>query len=90
VVKKIYRIAATIHPGSSRKKVEIRDSGTHIYTTSKPVEGQANRDAVKILSEYLHIPRRDVRLVKGMKSKQKIFEIQENQTIKPGLNAKKV
>ncbi len=62
----------------------------HIYTTAGPVEGQANRDAVRILSEYLHIPKRDVRLVKGMKSKQKIFEVQGNQTTKPGLNAKKV
>ena len=89
-MKKIYRITARIHPGSSKRKVETRDGGTHIYTTAKPVEGQANRDAVKILSEYLHVPKRDVRLVKGLKSKQKIFEIHGCKTINPGLNKKEL
>jgi len=58
----------------------------HIYTTTKPVEGRANRDAVKILSEYLHVPKRDIRIVKGLKSRKKIFEIHGSKTINPGLN----
>ncbi len=89
-MKKIQRITATIHPGSSRRKVEIKNGGIHIYTTAKPVEGQANRDAVKILSGYLHLPKRDVRIVKGLKSRQKIFEIHGNVTINAGLNAEKL
>ncbi len=76
-MKKIEKIAVTVHPGSSRRKIEIRDNGAHIYTTAKPVEGQANRDVIKILSEHFHVPKQDVRLIRGLKSKKKLFEIRQ-------------
>lgn len=74
-MKKVDRITVTVHPGSSRRKLEIREDGTHIYTTAKPVEGKANRDVVKLLSEHYHVPKKDILLVKGLKSRKKIFEV---------------
>jgi uncharacterized protein YggU (UPF0235/DUF167 family) len=63
------------HPGSSRKKLEVRDGGVHLYTTAKPVDGRANSEAREILADYFAVPKSRVILYRGQKSKYKVFEI---------------
>ena len=66
-------LAVTLHPGSSRRHLEVRQDGLHLYTTKKAVENRANRDAIDILAEALHMPRRDISLVRGNRSRHKVF-----------------
>lgn len=68
-------IEARIHTGSSKRKVELRDGTCHIYTHAKPVDGKANSDAVSLLAEYMKVPRRHVTIIRGERSKNKVFEI---------------
>jgi uncharacterized protein YggU (UPF0235/DUF167 family) len=68
-------IEARIHTGSSKRTVELKETVYHIYTHAKPVDGKANSDAVSLLAEYLGIPRRNVIIIKGEHSKNKVFEI---------------
>ena len=69
------RIEARIHTGSSRRRVELKNGTYHIYTHAKPVEGRANADAVALLAEYMGVAKRDVAIVSGRRSKNKLFEI---------------
>jgi uncharacterized protein YggU (UPF0235/DUF167 family) len=68
-------IEARIHTGSSKRTVELKEAVYHIYTHAKPVDGRANSDAISLLSEYMGVPRRNVIIIKGEHSKNKVFEI---------------
>jgi uncharacterized protein (TIGR00251 family) len=51
-----------------------------IKLTAPPVDGEANAALIDFLAAYLHLPRKDITLVKGETSRHKIVEIR-------GLNA---
>jgi uncharacterized protein (TIGR00251 family) len=44
----------------------------------KPLQGQANKEAIKILAEYFEVSESNVRLVKGFRHTNKVFTIIEN------------
>ena len=69
------RISVQVHPGSSKRGIFIRDDGVHLYTTSKPLEGEANSEARDMLARYLHVPKSHVSLFRGGRARQKIFRI---------------
>jgi len=70
------RLSLKVHPGSSTRKIEVREDSVHLYTTAKPIQGKANRDVRDMLAAYLHVPRKDVALFRGEHSRQKVFQIQ--------------
>ncbi|GAH65112.1 unnamed protein product, partial [marine sediment metagenome] len=41
----------------------------------KPIKGKANREVVKLLASYFKIPESRIRLIKGFKQRNKIFEL---------------
>jgi uncharacterized protein YggU (UPF0235/DUF167 family) len=70
------QLSLKIHPGSSKRGIEIRDDGVHLFTNSRPIEGRANRDACVVLAEFFHVPKSRVSLIKGEKSRHKVFQIE--------------
>jgi hypothetical protein len=52
-----------------------RDGVLLIRVSAPPVEGAANDAVVAFLAEHLHIPRRDIRIVSGERSRHKRIEI---------------
>jgi len=72
-------IRVKVFPNSKKREV-IRKSKDNfkINVKSKPEEGKANREVIKMLSCYLKIPESKIRLVKGFKQPNKIFEVSEN------------
>jgi hypothetical protein len=71
------RIPITVHPGSSKRTVEVRDDGLHVYVHVKPVRDSANGDVCELLAEYFHVPRSRVSLFRGERSRQKVIQIVE-------------
>jgi len=69
------RISVTVHPGSSRRKLTIRPDGVHLYTSAKPIEGRANREAMELFADYFSVSKSSVSLFRGDHSKKKVFEI---------------
>ena len=64
------------HPNSKKPRVEKDLFGNlHIYVKEPPLEGKANQAVRGALSEHLKIPKSQIELVRGEKSKQKVFEI---------------
>lgn len=67
----------SVKSNSKESKVICKDNIYYIYTKSPAKEGKANKEIVKLLSEYLDIPKSNISFKRGLKSKKKVIEIQE-------------
>jgi uncharacterized protein YggU (UPF0235/DUF167 family) len=64
---------------NAKKKV-IRSIGENYYeicTTISPEKGKANQDIINILSEFLHVSKTKIKIIKGEFCKKKIAEIKQ-------------
>jgi len=75
---KSYKLEVRMHTGSSRRSIEFKDNIAHIYTNLKPIDGKANQDAYNIISKYFGVPKRSILIIKGEKSRNKLFKIEGN------------
>jgi uncharacterized protein len=69
------RINVRLKPRSGRNKVERTENGYVVHVTAPPVENKANKALVEALSEHLDLPKSAIKIVAGLKSKNKIVEI---------------
>jgi uncharacterized protein len=70
------RLEVSVQPRSSRNQVVGEQNEVlKIKLTAPPVEGEANAALVDFLSNYLKLPRKDIKLIKGETSRHKIIEI---------------
>ena len=65
-----------VQPGASRSEF----AGKHgerikIRLAARAVDGKANEALVEFLAEHYRVPRRNVRIVAGLKSRQKRVQI---------------
>lgn len=69
-------IKVKVFPGSKKEGItEKQNGGFEIKVKEKPVQGLANFAVIKILSSYFKIPKQKIRLIRGFKQRNKIFEI---------------
>ena len=63
----------------SKKQGIIKKSedSFEIKVKVKPLQGHANKEAIKILAEYFKISESKVRLIKGFRHTNKVFSILE-------------
>lgn len=72
-VMKIFIYAKTnMHENSVEK---IDENHFRVSTKEKPIKGKANLAIIKILANYFDIPKNNVVIVSGLRSKIKIIEI---------------
>jgi uncharacterized protein YggU (UPF0235/DUF167 family) len=71
-------ISITAHPNSKKPRVE-KDlfGGLHVYVNQPPLEGRANKAAGEALAEYFKVSKSKIKLIRGLKSKQKVFDVQK-------------
>jgi len=69
------KITVRVKPGSSRKGVEEKDSFYKISIHSRPHDGEANEELIEIISDYFKVPKTRIKIVSGLKSRNKIIEI---------------
>jgi uncharacterized protein (TIGR00251 family) len=61
---------------SKLESIETIDEQNYIVkVNAKPVDGEANTRVQELLSHYFKCPKSHVKLLKGHKSKLKVFEI---------------
>jgi len=64
------------YPSAGKKEIIKKEEDSfEIWIKEKPVQGQANRAIRSILSDHFNVPINDVRLVRGFKQRNKVFEI---------------
>ena len=71
-------IKVKVFPGSKKGKL-IRKSkdSFEIKVREKPIRGEANRVVVSVLSDFFKVPKDKIRLIKGFRQRNKIFEVTE-------------
>lgn len=69
------RIEIVVHPGSSQRKIIVKDKIYHIYINSRPEKGKANKESIESLAEYFKVRENSITIYKGKTSRKKIVEL---------------
>lgn len=65
-----------VQPKASRNEIAgLHQEALKIRLTAPPVEGEANKECIRFLARLLGIPKSDVEIVKGHKSRRKTLLI---------------
>ena len=69
-------IKVKIFPGSKKAHIEKKAENSFVLNIrKKPIEGEANEEAIDMLKEYFNVTKSQIRLIRGFKRRNKIFEI---------------
>lgn len=70
------KLFVTVKPGAKTNTINQIDA-THfeIRTKSPARDNKANSAAIEMLAEFFNVPKSKLALVRGAKSKQKVFEV---------------
>ena len=70
------RITVRVIPRSKKNRVVAEGEGRlKVHLTVPPVEGRANAALIECLAEHFHVKRRQIRIVLGQKTREKVVEI---------------
>ncbi|RLC92623.1 MAG: DUF167 domain-containing protein [Chloroflexi bacterium] len=81
------RITVRIKPGSRVEGIEQDGDILTVRVRERPVQGKANRAAIRLLARHFAVPESEVCILRGHKSKTKVVEIgqrQEKGSRRPG------
>ena len=68
-------IKVKAYPEAGKEEViEKEENSFEIWVKEKPIQGQANRAILRALAEYLEVDQGKIRLVKGFKQRNKVYE----------------
>lgn len=69
------KIKVKVHANSSQEKIDRKsEEEFEVWIKEKPLEGKANVSLEKLLKKYFNV---DVKIVRGLKSRNKIFEVED-------------
>ena len=72
----LYKVSVSFH----KNHIKIIGDHVEIGIMEKPVKGEANMEIIKKISKHLGIPKSNVRIVFGRKSRNKIIEVIQQPT----------
>jgi hypothetical protein len=65
-----------VKPNSKQQKIEEQPDGSlTVHLKSSPVDGKANEELIKLLSEKFDVPKSYIRIKSGLSSRQKLVQI---------------
>lgn len=69
-------MSVLVKPNSKKESITADESGTlTVRVHAPPVDGQANKRVIELLSDYFKRPKSAIQLLHGTSGKKKIFEI---------------
>ncbi|MEW6162998.1 MAG: DUF167 domain-containing protein [Nitrospirota bacterium] len=71
------KISVRVKPNMKEEKVEKEGGIYKVYVKGPAKKGRANRAMVELLSEYFNVPKSQIVILRGMKSKEKILGIKD-------------
>lgn len=70
------KITVHVKPNSKKEGIEIQEDGSFIVRVNvPPTEGKANQRVIELLAKHLNCSKSCLALIKGHKSKTKIFNL---------------
>jgi len=74
-------IKVKVFPNSKKEEIiKKSEDRLAIKVREKPEKGLANKAVINVLSSYFKIPPLKIRLIKGFKQRNKIFEMKKSLT----------
>ena len=74
------KIFVKVKPKAKENKIEKIDNLSYkVSVAEEPKSGKANLAIIRLLSDYFKVPSKDIRLISGFSSRNKIFEIKEDE-----------
>lgn len=72
------RIFVRVKTRAKEEKVEkVNENHFIVKVKEVPEKGRANQAVIKILAEFFKVPISNVKIISGLKSKNKVVEIQK-------------
>lgn len=72
------RIWVRVKPNKNEQKIiKISDEELEVWLRSEPKNNKANEELVVLLSKYYHINQKDIRILRGHRSRLKLLEIKK-------------
>ncbi|KAH8668910.1 hypothetical protein BX600DRAFT_265243 [Xylariales sp. PMI_506] len=74
----VLHIQCRVKPGVDKRRegvASVLSDAVELNVSAPPREGEANKAVIKLLSDVLKIPKTDMRIVHGLKSRDKTVEI---------------
>lgn len=69
-------LTVKVKPNSKQQKIEQQlDGSLTVYLKSSPVDGKANKELIKLLSDRFNIPKSQITIKSGLSSKNKLVEL---------------
>lgn len=70
-------VSVKVQPRSSRNLISLTsENEIKVYLNAPPIDGAANLACIELLAKTLRIPKSNVSLTSGMKSRNKVFKLQ--------------
>jgi len=71
------KIRVKVKPSSRTEEVSQEEDSFIIRVKEPPKEGRANRAVIELLARHFGVPQSHVRIVSGLRGKNKVIEITE-------------
>jgi uncharacterized protein YggU (UPF0235/DUF167 family) len=69
------RITVFAKTNSKEEKVQaVSKNEYRVFVNVQPEKGKANEKIIELLADFLDIPKTSIKLIRGQKSKIKVFE----------------
>jgi len=71
-------IKVKAYPSAGKNEIiKKSENNFEVWIKAKPIQGQANRAIISILSDYFNVPIENIKLINGFKQRNKVFEIKK-------------
>ena len=65
-------------PNAKQNKIVEETNRLKVYLTAPPVEGKANMALIEFLAEHFGVKKKQVRIVRGERGRDKVVEVNGN------------
>ena len=62
-------------PNAKKSKIIKEENRYKVYLTAPAVEGKANKALIEFLSEHFDVKKRQIKILRGEKARDKVVEI---------------
>jgi len=79
--KQHVQLTIIVKPNAKKTQmIKIDSQGIHISLHAKPHKGEANEELIEYLSDYFHVPKTKIQLLRGEhgRNKQVLFPLTKN------------
>lgn len=67
------KLLVKVNPYSKSIRVEEILGGLKVYLTAKPIDGEANKQLLEVLSDYLKVPKSCIKIESGQNGRTKLI-----------------